>query len=146
MALGMDINFTRDPIVVFGAESASFWKSMALAIMYGLGVATLLTLFVVPALYSLIEGGKEWFGRLFKRKPKSAPEPVEAEEATAASKASDVATENEQLHNRTVQRAVAAAKRVLAYKSHDASSTPEVVGASVDDWSLTHIDGKTFSA
>ncbi len=84
MALGMDINFTRDPIVVFGAESASFWKSMALAIMYGLGVATLLTLFVVPALYSLIEGGKEWFGRLFKRKPKSAPEPVEAEEATAA--------------------------------------------------------------
>ncbi|MDP7317557.1 MAG: efflux RND transporter permease subunit, partial [SAR324 cluster bacterium] len=84
MALGMDINFTRDPIVVFGAESASFWKSMALAIMYGLGVATLLTLFVMPALYSLIEGSKEWFGRLFKRKPKPAPEPVEVEEAVAA--------------------------------------------------------------
>ena len=84
MALGMDISFTRDPIVVFGAESASFWKSMALAIMYGLGVATLLTLFVVPALYSLIEGGKEWFGRLFKRKPKPVPEPVQTETAEAA--------------------------------------------------------------
>jgi multidrug efflux pump subunit AcrB len=84
MALGMDISFTRDPIVVFGAESASFWKSMALAIMYGLGVATLLTLFVVPALYSLIEGGKEWFGRLFKRKPKPVSEPVQTETAEVA--------------------------------------------------------------
>ena len=59
IAIGMDFDFFRDTIFVFGAESASFWKSMALAIMYGLGVTTFLTLFMVPTLYSLIEGGRE---------------------------------------------------------------------------------------
>ena len=41
---------------------------MALAIMYGLGVTTLLTLFLLPALYSLVEGGKERLRGLFSRK------------------------------------------------------------------------------
>ena len=59
IAIGMDFDFSRDTIFVFGAESARFWKSMALAIMYGLGVTTFLTLFMVPTLYSLIEGGRE---------------------------------------------------------------------------------------
>ncbi|MDP7176067.1 MAG: efflux RND transporter permease subunit, partial [SAR324 cluster bacterium] len=53
MAMGMDIDFSRDSPIVFGSESGSFWKSMALAIMYGLGVATFLTLIMVPTLYSL---------------------------------------------------------------------------------------------
>ena len=51
IAMGMDIDFSRDSPVVFGSASASFWKAMALAIMYGLGVATFLTLFMVPTLY-----------------------------------------------------------------------------------------------
>ena len=68
IAIGMDIDFSRDSIILFGAASASFWKSMALAIMYGLGVTTLLTLFLLPALYSLVEGGKERLRRLFSRK------------------------------------------------------------------------------
>ena len=68
IAIGMDIDFSRDSIILFGAASASFWKSMALAIMYGLGVTTLLTLFLLPALYSLVEGGKERLRGLFKRK------------------------------------------------------------------------------
>ena len=68
IAVGMDINFSRDSIILFGAASASFWKSMALAIMYGLGVTTLLTLFLLPALYSLVEGGKERLRGLFSRK------------------------------------------------------------------------------
>ena len=68
IAIGMDFDFSRDTIFVFGAESASFWKSMALAIMYGLGVTTFLTLFMVPTLYSLIEGGRENFQRFLKRK------------------------------------------------------------------------------
>ncbi len=67
MAIGMDIDFTRDSPLVFGAESGSFWKSMALAIMYGLGVATFLTLILVPALYSLSEGAKERIMRIFRR-------------------------------------------------------------------------------
>jgi len=68
IAIGMDIDFSRDSIILFGAASASFWKSMALAIMYGLGVTTLLTLFLLPALYSLVEGGKERLRDLFRRK------------------------------------------------------------------------------
>ena len=68
IAVGMDIDFSRDSKILFGAASASFWKSMALAIMYGLGVTTLLTLFLLPALYSLVEGGKERLRVLFRRK------------------------------------------------------------------------------
>ena len=68
IAVGMDIDFSRDSIILFGAASASFWKSMALAIMYGLGVTTFLTLFLLPALYSLVEGGKERLRGLFSRK------------------------------------------------------------------------------
>ncbi len=68
IAVGMDIDFSRDSKILFGAASASFWKSMALAIMYGLGVTTLLTLFLLPALYSLVEGGKERLRSLFSRK------------------------------------------------------------------------------
>ena len=68
IAVGLDIDFSRDSIILFGAASASFWKSMALAIMYGLGVTTLLTLFLLPALYSLVEGGKERLRGFFTRK------------------------------------------------------------------------------
>ena len=68
IAVGMDIDFSRDSIILFGAASASFWKSMALAVMYGLGVTTFLTLFLLPALYSLVEGGKERLRGLFSRK------------------------------------------------------------------------------
>jgi len=67
LAIGMDVDFTRDNPIIFGAEGGSFWKSMALAIMYGLGVATFLTLFMVPVLYSLIEGGRGRILRLFNR-------------------------------------------------------------------------------
>lgn len=66
MALGMDINFFRwpDPILL-GVPSGAFWKPMALAVIYGISVSTLLTLIVVPILYSLQESLKNVFGRLF---------------------------------------------------------------------------------
>ena len=67
MAMGMDIDFSRDSPIVFGSESGSFWKSMALAIMYGLSVATFLTLIMVPTLYSLIEDGRERLKRLLSK-------------------------------------------------------------------------------
>ena len=68
IAIGMDFDFSRENIFVFGAESARFWKSMALAIMYGLGVTTILTLFLLPTLYSLVEGGKEKIKLFFYKK------------------------------------------------------------------------------
>ncbi len=59
ITMGMDINFYRWPdVVVFGSEGGTFWKPMNHAIIYGLGVATFLTLFLVPVLYSLTEGLK----------------------------------------------------------------------------------------
>ena len=67
LAIGMDIDFSRDSPIVFGAESGKFWKSMALAIMYGLSVATFLTLFMVPTLYSLIEDGRERIKKLLSK-------------------------------------------------------------------------------
>ena len=67
LAIGMDIDFSRDSPIVFGAEILKFWKSMALAIMYGLGVATFLTLFMVPTLYSLIEDGRERINKLLSK-------------------------------------------------------------------------------
>lgn len=73
VTLGMDINFTREHIVAFGSESGQMWLPMALGVIYGLGVATILTLIVVPVLYSSFEGGQERFAALLKRnrKPKA---------------------------------------------------------------------------
>ena len=67
LAIGMDIDFSRDSVIVLGAESSRFWESMALAIMYGLSVATFLTLFMVPTLYSIIEDGRERINKIFSK-------------------------------------------------------------------------------
>jgi multidrug efflux pump subunit AcrB len=76
MAIGLDISFQREQMVVIGAAGAVFWQSMAYAIMYGLGVSTFLTLVIVPVLYSLTEGFKERFARLLARLSKpSSPDP-----------------------------------------------------------------------
>ena len=68
ITLGMDIDFYRWPnFVVFGSEGGTFWKPMNHAIIYGLAVATFLTLFLVPVLYSMTEGIKLRLTRLKKR-------------------------------------------------------------------------------
>jgi hypothetical protein len=36
------------------SESSQYWKSMAIAVIFGLAVATILTLVVVPTLYSFV--------------------------------------------------------------------------------------------
>ena len=74
MAAGMDISFFRwpDPIL-FGVPSGAFWQPMALAVIYGLGVATLLTLVVVPVLYSLQDSLKKFFARLLGLKSPETP-------------------------------------------------------------------------
>jgi CzcA family heavy metal efflux pump len=54
MAAGLSFNFkTFD--WEFGGESAQWWGPMAVAVIFGLAVATVLTLVVVPVLYSLSE-------------------------------------------------------------------------------------------
>ena len=54
MALGISFDFRSFSLQV-GGESAQWWGPMAVAVIFGLAVATLLTLLVVPVLYSLSE-------------------------------------------------------------------------------------------
>ncbi len=59
ITMGMDIDFYRWPnVVLFGSEGGTFWKPMNLSIIYGLAVATFLTLFLVPVLYSVVDSGQ----------------------------------------------------------------------------------------
>ena len=43
------------PKIVAGAESSAWWAPMAVAVLFGLTVATILTLVLVPAMFSLAE-------------------------------------------------------------------------------------------
>ncbi len=52
MATGVSYDFLNARWI-FGGESAQWWGPMAVAVIFGLSFATLLTLVVVPALYSL---------------------------------------------------------------------------------------------
>lgn len=69
VTVGLDIDFSRSPVVLFGSESGQMWIPMAQGVIYGLTVATVLTLVVIPVIYSLIESGREGFSRLLKRLP-----------------------------------------------------------------------------
>ena len=54
MAVGVSFDFKTFSLQI-GGESAQWWGPMAVAVIFGLTVATLLTLVVVPVLYSLNE-------------------------------------------------------------------------------------------
>lgn len=53
MALGVSFDFSNFTWVI-GGESADWWGPMAVAVIFGLAFATILTLVVVPVLYSLL--------------------------------------------------------------------------------------------
>lgn len=58
MATGISFNF-RQMRLVFGSESSQWWGPMAIAVIFGLAFATLLTLVVVPTMYELIDSISE---------------------------------------------------------------------------------------
>ncbi|WP_022666300.1 efflux RND transporter permease subunit [Desulfospira joergensenii] len=49
------------------SESSQWWRSMAIVVIFGLMIATILTLVVVPTLYALIEELKEHLSRAYDR-------------------------------------------------------------------------------
>ena len=49
------------------SESTQWWKSMASAVIFGLALATILTLVVVPTLYSLLHSTGEAAGKSIRR-------------------------------------------------------------------------------
>lgn len=65
MATGYYFDFKKMAWIT-GSESAQWWGPMAVAVIFGLAFATLLTLVVVPVLYSVLESAKErvrrWIG------------------------------------------------------------------------------------
>lgn len=60
MAVGISFDFKSFSWII-GGESADWWGPMAVAVIFGLAFATLLTLIVVPVLYSLAESAKGRF-------------------------------------------------------------------------------------
>lgn len=60
LAVGLNIDFislmtTLNPRIYFGGDNAAFWSPMSWTIIFGLLVATFLTLVVVPCMYHVIQ-------------------------------------------------------------------------------------------
>jgi CzcA family heavy metal efflux pump len=70
MATGIDFDW-REFHFVIGAESAEFWRPLAITIIFGLTISTFLTLVVVPTAYSLLEDWGTSLAAFFKRLRKS---------------------------------------------------------------------------
>ncbi len=62
MATGISINF-RERALEVGGEMSQMWNHMAIAVIFGLTVATLMTLIVVPVLCSLTDSFESRFRR-----------------------------------------------------------------------------------
>jgi multidrug efflux pump len=68
LAIGLNIDFfglfsNFDPNIYFGGDNVIFWGPLAWTVIYGLFVATFLTLIVVPALFYLSVLLKMWLRR-----------------------------------------------------------------------------------
>jgi len=65
LAIGLNINFFTlfselDANIYFGGDNVVFWGPLAWTVIYGLFIATFLTLIVVPILFFLITKFKMW--------------------------------------------------------------------------------------
>ncbi|WBX71558.1 efflux RND transporter permease subunit [Tenacibaculum retecalamus] len=65
LAIGFNINFFTlfadfDPKIYMGGDNVIFWKPLAWTVIYGLLIATFLTLIAVPILFFLITKFKMW--------------------------------------------------------------------------------------
>jgi multidrug efflux pump len=81
LAIGLNFDFVGlftalQPDLYWGGEQAAWWAPMAIAVIVGLSFATVLTLVLVPVLYSLIDDSTAFFRRHFT--------PSGVEEAKAA--------------------------------------------------------------
>ena len=68
LAIGLNINFFTlfsefDAHIYFGGDNVIFWGPLAWTVIYGLIVATFLTLIIVPILFFLVTKFKMWLKR-----------------------------------------------------------------------------------
>lgn len=74
LAVGLNIDFislmtTLNPRIYFGGDNAAFWSPMSWTIIFGLLVATFLTLVVVPCMYQIIQATQRKIS--LRRKPET---------------------------------------------------------------------------
>jgi multidrug efflux pump subunit AcrB len=67
MAAGVSFDFFRFEWTQ-GGDSSQWWGSMAIAVIYGLSFATVLTLVFVPTLYTYTVSFSEAIARVFSRR------------------------------------------------------------------------------
>jgi multidrug efflux pump len=72
LAIGLNFDFVGlftalSPNLYWGGEQAAWWAPMAIAVIVGLSFATVLTLVLVPVMYSLIDDGAQFFKRHYTR-------------------------------------------------------------------------------
>jgi multidrug efflux pump len=69
MAIGYSLEIHQwPPKIIAGAESSAWWAPMAVAVIFGLSMATVLTLILVPSMYSMVEDFAEGMKRRFMPK------------------------------------------------------------------------------
>jgi len=70
LTTGLSLDFSAvfggelDKVLVIGGESSQWWGPMGVAVIWGLAVATFLTLIVVPVMYSTLDPVKRFLRRL----------------------------------------------------------------------------------
>jgi len=79
-AVGVSYDFLKWRWSV-GTESSQWWAPMAIAVVFGLMVATVLTLVIVPTVYSVIDGAAMGWRRLWGHKEERAGSSPPAETA-----------------------------------------------------------------
>jgi multidrug efflux pump subunit AcrB len=80
LAIGLNFDFfgffgSLSPNFYWGGEQAAWWGPMAIAVIVGLTFATVLTLILVPVMYSLVDDTSDFFKRHFLREQEEAEEP-----------------------------------------------------------------------
>jgi multidrug efflux pump len=71
LAIGLNFNFlglftALSPELYWGGEQAAWWGPMAIAVIAGLTFATVLTLILVPVLYSLVDDFEMFFSKHYR--------------------------------------------------------------------------------
>ncbi|MEO0811633.1 MAG: efflux RND transporter permease subunit, partial [Myxococcota bacterium] len=89
MALKISVDFSSLSIQQGGSSSA-FWYPMAIAVIFGLAIATVLTLVVVPTLYSMFDDFEGLLKRVFRGKASRNESMAGAGEPSPAARAPNV--------------------------------------------------------
>ncbi len=76
MVTGVSFDF-HNWSISWVSESTAWWETMAIVVIFGLAIATFLTLVVVPTLYSFLDSLKMWASAFFKWVAKIYWKPVE---------------------------------------------------------------------